>query len=147
MMCDFQAKMAHLPHMRFFFRKTINIISTYLLAPFIVKKKKNLWADPKLWGYTIFRPKTTCLAQKWIFSENPSVNFVAFIHLYVHAENQSQGLQLKNTEIWLEKSIFGHNFRTKFSQHMQNFYHISGFHRILKGDEYFHSTPFPDKTN
>ena len=28
-----------------------------------------------------------------------------------------------------------------------DFSHISSFHKMLKGHKYFHSTPFPDKTN
>ena len=65
----------------------------YLLAPFIVQNfKKVLKADPKLPERTIVRCKMAHLTQKifFFFSENPLVNLVAFIHVYLQAKNQSQ---------------------------------------------------------
>ena len=47
---------------------------------------------------------------------------------------------LKNTGIWLAESFFGHNLRTRF-------FPLCSFHRMSKGNKYFYSTPFPDKTN
>ena len=73
-----------------FFRKTINIIFMYLLAPFIVQKfKKILRADLGLCGCTIFRPKMACLPRKRFSSENTLVKLVVFIHVYLYAKNQS----------------------------------------------------------
>ena len=63
----------------------------YLLAPFIVQNfKKILRADPKLWGRTIFMPKTARLPGKRIFSENLLLNLVTFIYVYLYAKIQSQ---------------------------------------------------------
>ena len=72
----FRSKMAHLPYMRIFFRKTINITSMYFLVPFIVQKFKKIFrADIKLWGYTIFWPKMGHLPQIKIFSKKPLIQF------------------------------------------------------------------------
>ena len=57
----------------FFFRKTINEIFMYLLLL-----------------TTFTRTKMTCLPRKRIFSENPLVNLVVLIHVYLNAKNQSQ---------------------------------------------------------
>ena len=69
----------------FFFRKTINMISVYLLAPSIVQNFKKIFKwiqsyedapflDPK---WPVHSPR------KIIFSENPIVNFAVFIHFYM----------------------------------------------------------------
>ena len=57
-MYHFWAKMTKLPWIRSFFRKTINIISISLLAPFIVQNcKTTLTGDPEFWGCTILGPE------------------------------------------------------------------------------------------
>ena len=51
-----------------FFRKTIDIISMYLLVPFTVQNlKKILQADQNLWGHDSFRPKMAHLPQMRTF--------------------------------------------------------------------------------
>ena len=94
-----------------FFRKTINMISLYILTPFIVQNLlKILRAGQKLWACPIFRPK---------MPKNLLVHLAAFIHVYLHAKKSESDINpltrywwLKNNEIWLAESIFGHNFRT-----------------------------------
>ena len=78
---------------------------------------------------------TPFLSPKWVvgvkrfifFSENPLGNLAAFIHIYLHTKKLESAvnplmryLRLKNTEIWLAESIFGHNLRIRFFQHMQS---------------------------
>ena len=128
-----------------FFKKTINISSMYLLTPFIVQNFKNiLGAYPKLQGRAIFRPKMTHLPRKKFFSENPFSNLVAFIHVYhmlrVICQSINEILTIKEYWNLKSESIFGHTWES-------DFFHMCGFHRMLKGHKYFHSTPFPDKTN
>ena len=63
----------------------------YLLAPFTVQNfKKIRRGNLKLGGCAVFRLKMVCLPHKRILSENPLVNLVAFIHVCLHAQNQSQ---------------------------------------------------------
>ena len=57
------------------------------LGPFHCAKFKKEWIQsymdaPFLGPKDLFAPKN-------IFSENPLVNLVAFIHVYLHAKNQS----------------------------------------------------------
>ena len=60
--------MTQLPQSRFFFGKTIDIISMNLLAPFIVQNlKKKYWVDPELWWSIIFGPKMAHFHQIRIF--------------------------------------------------------------------------------
>ena len=86
--------------------------------------KKILRADQKLWGCAIFKSKMACLPWKIIFSENPLVNLVGLIHVYLHKKSESdvneltRYWRLKNIEIWLADIIFDHNLRTRFLLHM-----------------------------
>ena len=59
-----------------FFGETINIISMYLSAPFIMRNfKKILGVDAELRGHTIFRPKMAYLPKTKSFSEIPLQQF------------------------------------------------------------------------
>ena len=70
---------------------TINTTLVCILALFIMQNlKKILTVDPELWGCAIFRSKIAQLAKWEFFSENPLIDFVPFIHAYLHAKNQSQ---------------------------------------------------------
>ena len=74
-----------------FFWKIIDIILSYLLAPFTVQNfKKILPADPELWGCAIFGPKMAHFPKWEFFSENLLMSLVFFIYAYLHAKNQSQ---------------------------------------------------------
>ena len=95
---------------RNFLEKIINIISIYLLAPFIVQNfKKILTADPELWWCTIFGP----IYPNENFSRK-SVNKPCFFHSCLSTRQKSKSdinllmkyWQLKNTEISLAKSHF-----------------------------------------
>ena len=69
----------------------ITIILIYLLAPFIVQNlKKALPTDPVLWGCAMFGPKMAHFPKWGFFSENLLISLVSFIHVYLHAKNQSQ---------------------------------------------------------
>ena len=71
-----------------FFRKTINIVSMYILATLSVQNfKKVLRVGQKLWGCTILRPKMARLPRKRTFLENTLVNLVAFIYVHLHAKS------------------------------------------------------------
>ena len=75
-----------------FLRKIIIIMLIYLLAPFIVGNfKKILPADPELWGCAILVSKIAHFP-KWefFFWEKLLTSLVSFIHVYLHAKNESQ---------------------------------------------------------
>ena len=97
-----------------FFWKIIDIILSYLLAPFTVQNfKKILPADPELWGCTIFGPKMAHFP-KWEFFFRKPVNEPCFFHLCLSTCQKSKSdinllvkyWKLKNTEISLAKSYF-----------------------------------------
>ena len=111
----------------FFFRKNINTIFMYLLAPFIVQNFKNIRrANPKLWGCAIFRPKMACLLWKIIFLRK-SISKPCRVHSCLSTCKKSElganplirYCQLKNTEIWLIESIFCYLLKTRFFPHMR----------------------------
>ena len=112
--------------MRTFFRKTIKISSMYLLPPFIVQNfKKTLRADPKLWGRAIFRSKMTRLPWKIISFRKPISKTCCVYSCLSTSKNSESDVnpltgywQLKNTKIWLAKSIYGHKLKTRFFSHM-----------------------------
>ena len=61
-----------------FFQKNHNMISLYILTPFIVQNlQKILRADQKLWTCPIFRPK---------MPKNLLVHLAVLIHVYLHAK-------------------------------------------------------------
>ena len=73
------------------FWRIIDIILIYLLAPFIVQNFKNILpADLELWGYAVFGLKMADFPKLEFFSENLLMSLVSFIHVYLHAKNQSQ---------------------------------------------------------
>ena len=79
------------PFAPIFFWK-INIIPIYLSAPFIEQNvKKILLMVPELWGRTIFGPNMAHFT-KWEFFQKTCcwALFFFFIHVYLHAKNQSQ---------------------------------------------------------
>ena len=79
-----------------FFTKTMNIISMYPLASFIVQKvRKILRPDPKVTRMHHFfqffsQFSSVSLSENRYFSENKLLNLVAIIQLCLHAKNQSQ---------------------------------------------------------
>ena len=74
-----------------FFWKIIKIILIYLLASFIEQNfTKILPADPELRGCAIFGSKMADFPKLEFFSENLLMSLVSFIHVYLHAKNQSQ---------------------------------------------------------
>ena len=145
--CHFRAQNSPFAQNENFFRKTINICSMYLSAPFIVQNfKKILRIDPKLWGRTIFRVKMARLLQKIFFSDNPCcVQSCLSACKKKKIESDVSPLtrywRLKNTENadW-PRAFLAITWEPNFSQ-------ICDFGRMLKGHKYFHSTSFPDKTN
>ena len=46
--------------------------------------------DSELWRFTIFGSKVVHLPQIIFFSENLLMSLVSFIHVYLHAKNESQ---------------------------------------------------------
>ena len=82
----FGSNMVHLS--QFFFRKILNIILIYLLAPFITQNyKKILPADPELRGCAIFGPKMAHFSKQEFFSENLLRSLVSFIYAYLNARS------------------------------------------------------------
>ena len=79
----------------------------------------------------------THLPRKKFFSENPFSNLVAFIHVYhmlrVICQSINEILTIK--EYWNPRAFLDIPWES-------DFFHICGFHRMLKGHKYFHSTPF-----
>ena len=62
------------------FRKTINMIFMYLLAPFTDENLKNFFeADPELWGCIIFWAQNNQIAQK---KKKPWYNFDVILDLF-----------------------------------------------------------------
>ena len=85
----FGPKMVHLLQTNFFW-KIINIILIYLLVPFLMQNfRKIVPADPE-WGCAIFWPKMVHLPKWEFFSEKLLMSLVSFIHVNLHAKNQSQ---------------------------------------------------------
>ena len=83
--------LVYLPPKRFFFCKIINIILIYLLAPFIVKYFfKNLPCGSRVMRMLNFWAQNGPIPQMRIFSENLLMSILSFIHVYLHAKNQSQ---------------------------------------------------------
>ena len=75
--------MVHLPQTTFF-RKIINIILIYLLAPVILQNlKKILRADPDLWGFAIVRPKMAHLSWTIFFVQNIIITFIYLLALFI----------------------------------------------------------------
>ena len=73
-------KKIKLPQISFFFGKTTNKISMYLLAPFILQNfNKILRADPELWGCAISGPKMIHLFWKNFFWYKPLL--LRYVHL------------------------------------------------------------------
>ena len=68
---------------QFFFWKIINITLIYLLAPFIGQNFKKI-LPANFWAQNGPFP------QMGIFFRNLLINLVSFIHVYLHAKNQSQ---------------------------------------------------------
>ena len=66
-----------------FFWKIINITLIYLLAPFIGQNFKKI-LPANFWAQNGPFP------QMGIFFRNLLINLVSFIHVYLHAKNQSQ---------------------------------------------------------
>ena len=117
--CHFQTKMSHFSQLIIFSGKSL-ISSMYLLAPFIIQNlKKILRVDSKLWGLAIFRSKMA------LFRKH--INKICHVHSCLSTCNKSESdvnpltryWRLKNTEIWLVESIFGHNLRIIFFPHMR----------------------------
>ena len=76
---------------KIFFCKIINIILIYLLAPFIVKYFfKNLPCGSRVMRMHNFWAQNGPFPQMRIFSENLLMSILSFIHVYLHAKNQSQ---------------------------------------------------------
>ena len=86
----FRPTMVHLPQTNFVL-KIINITLIYLLAPFIVQNfKKKFFQWIQVIRMHNFWAKKGPFPQMRIFSENLLMSLVSFIHVYLHAENQSQ---------------------------------------------------------
>ena len=99
----------------------------YLLAPFIVQNfKKVLKADPKLPERTIVRCKMAHLTQKIFFFFRKPISKPCRVHSRLSTSKKSESdvnpltrcWRLKNTEIWLAESIFGHNLTASFFSHI-----------------------------
>ena len=125
--CHFRAQNSPFAQNENFFRKTINICSMYLSAPFIVQNfKKILRIDPKLWGRTIFRVKMARLLQKIFFSDNPCcvqscLSACKKKKNRIRCQSINEILTIKEYwKCWLAKSIFGRNLRTKFFPNMRS---------------------------
>ena len=101
------------PNKKLLWKKIINIIFIYLLAPFVVQNLKNIFtADPELWGCVSFGPKIAHLP-KWEFFRKP-VNKPCSFHSSLSMCQKSKSdihllmkyWWLKNTEISLAENNF-----------------------------------------
>lgn len=83
------------------FRKTINVISMYVLALSlykIKKKKKILRAGLELWGSAIFQP----ICPKIWFSQSTKkpIKLLPFIHAHLHSEIKVRGQFINEILNW-----------------------------------------------
>ena len=97
--------------------------------------------------YHFFSQRGPFASNNFFFSENLLMSLVSFIHVYLHAKNQSQILIYQwNTDDlrilkshWL-RTIFAFTWELDFSQ-------ACSFLRMLMNHKNFHFTQIPDKTN
>ena len=88
-MCHFRVQNSPICSEQFLLVQTIIITFIYLLALFIVQNfKKNLTADPELWGYVIFVPKMVDLTQKYFLKK-----IIKIIYIYILAPFILQNLK------------------------------------------------------
>ena len=117
-------KMVHLPQIIFLW-KIINITLIYLLASFIVQNFLKILPVDRVKMHNFWAQNSHFLNGNF-FSENLLMSLVSFIHVYLHAKNQSQILlyywNIDNQRIlkshWLT-AIFDNNLRTRFFPSMQ----------------------------
>ena len=97
--------------------------------------------------YHFFSQRGPFASNNFFFSENLLMSLVSFIHVYLHAKNQSQILIYQwNTDDlrilkshWL-RAIFAFTWELDFSQ-------ACSFLRMLMNHKNFDFTQIPDKTN
>ena len=119
--------MAHFPQTRIFWGKSLILFSfTYWSLSLCKIKKKNLTADPELCGCTIFGLKMAHLPKQDLFQKTCSFTPIYNPKIKVRYQSSNEILRLKNTDISLGESHFGHNLRTRFFPGMHFLQNIIG---------------------
>ena len=93
--------MVYLPQtIFFFFKKLINIISIYLLAPFTLQNfKKILRVNPELWRCAIFGPKIAqFILNKMFLVQTNIITFICLLALFI-GQNFKK-IITANPELW-----------------------------------------------
>ena len=128
-----------------FLKKTINKVpctswplSLYKISKISLEHIQN-YKDAPFLG-----PKWPILPERIFFqkthSQTLSRSFMSITCSESYVSLLTRYWRLKNTEIWNPRAFLDIPWES-------DFFHIYGFHRMLMGHKYFHSTPFPDKTN
>ena len=145
MFAIFGTKTVHLPWTKIFWYKPLLLLSSNYGPFHCAKSKRNLTMDAELWQCTIFGPKVVHLPQINFFPENVLMSLVSFIHVYLHAKNQSQILIYKwNTDDL--RILKSHWLRVNFAFIWElDFSQVCSFLRMLMIHKNFDFTQIPDK--
>ena len=142
MTCHFWAQNGLFAPNKIFFWNITSIILIYWLATFIVQNfKKILFANPELWGCTIFGPKMAHFPWDFFFFIK-HVNEPWFFHSCLSTcQNQSEILAIKEYKNLIGWGPFlAITWEPDFSQ-------ACSFCIMLMNHKNFHFTQIPDKTN
>ena len=128
-MCHFRAQNTPICPEQNFLAQTIIVTFIYLLALFIGQNsKKNLTADPRLWGCTICGPKMVHLPQTKFFWENywhhSHLPISPFHYAKFKKNSSSRSRVMRMRNFWAQNSPFP-QMRIFFRKHVNEpcFFH------------------------